>query len=460
MSFFIYDIAFLIVFGLFLVVFLYSRRKKLTREGPLYLYKTQVGIKIINYIGKKFEKPLKVASYLVIATGYALMIYMSYLLVKSVEIFLKPENVQAIKIPPLAPLIPYLPQLFQVTWLPPFYFTYWIIALAVVAVSHEFSHGIFARLYNIKIKSTGFGFLGPFLAAFVEPDEKKMTKLKKNQQITILSAGTFANCIMALLFIVLGFLFFKLAFIPSGVIFNTYSFDVVNVSQIDSMGKQVLIDFGGGLNLTEIHINNKTFFANTKDALNLTGKSFIYAFDNSPALNAGLKGVIVKLNGDQVKDNSNLRAQISAFSPGDQIILTTLYNNSQKDYTIILASNPLNKTKPYVGIAVLPQAQGMMSKVRAALTFFKDSNTYYQGRFGNDFALFIDNLLWWIVLINVSVALVNMLPLSIFDGGRVFYLTMLIFFKEKTAKRLFKAATYLIIGIFALLMVLWAMAYF
>jgi hypothetical protein len=58
------------------------------------------------------------------------------------------------------------------------YFTYWIVAIALVAIFHEGFHGIFARFYNIKIKSTGFGFLGPFLAFFVEQDDKQMQKAK------------------------------------------------------------------------------------------------------------------------------------------------------------------------------------------------------------------------------------------------------------------------------------------
>ena len=47
-----------------------------------------------------------------------------------------------------------------------------ISALAIVAIPHEFAHGIFARLNNLRVKSSGFALFGPILAAFVEPDEK------------------------------------------------------------------------------------------------------------------------------------------------------------------------------------------------------------------------------------------------------------------------------------------------
>jgi len=38
-------------------------------------------------------------------------------------------------------------------------FFYWIISIFIIAVVHEFSHGIVARAHNIKIKSSGFAFL-------------------------------------------------------------------------------------------------------------------------------------------------------------------------------------------------------------------------------------------------------------------------------------------------------------
>ena len=51
----------------------------------------------------------------------------------------------------------------------------------------------------------------------------------------------------------------------------------------------------------------------------------------------------------------------------------------------------------------------------------------------------------------------NMLPLGIFDGGRVFYLTMLAITKsEKMAKWAFRIMTYLLLGLVIALTVLWA----
>ena len=75
--------------------------------------------------------------------------------------------------------------------------------------------------------------------------------------------------------------------------------------------------------------------------------------------------------------------------------------------------------------------------------------------------MFVYNLIWWLALVNISVALVNMLPMGIFDGGRMFMLTMWGITKsEKFGKLMYKIATYFILGIFILLMFSWFFAIF
>lgn len=206
MDFTIYDLALLAIFIIFISIFLFVKRKNLKKEGLLFLYKTRLGVKIIDKIGNKYKRLLNVLGYISIILGFLLMASVLYLFGKIVWIYIfQSEIVRAIKIPPIMPLIPYLPQLFKIDFLPPFYFIYWIIIIAIVAISHEFSHGIFAANKKVKIKSTGFGFfpffLPVFLAAFVELDEKRMEKKKILSQMTILSAGTFANILIAILFL-------------------------------------------------------------------------------------------------------------------------------------------------------------------------------------------------------------------------------------------------------------------
>src|SRR3989344_2169337 len=233
-SFLVYDVFFLVIFGVFAFWILHKNRSSLKRQGWIFLYHTKVGLKLMDWASSKFEKVLKPLSYVVITSGYVLMISILWMIVKTVWIYISSPIPEQLKnLPPIAPLIPYFPKLFGLeSFFPPLYFTYFLVALAIVAVSHEFAHGLFARLWKIRVKTTGLAFFGPFFGAFVEPDEKQMAREPKKHQLSILAAGTFANIIMFVIFGLILWMFFALSFAPEGVIFNAYAQGVINVSQI------------------------------------------------------------------------------------------------------------------------------------------------------------------------------------------------------------------------------------
>ena len=211
-SFIVYDLVFLVLFTIVVIFLLHKDKKNLKRHGWIFLYHSKFGLKFIDWIAKKFEKILKPLQYVVVASGYILMVFMVWLLSLSVWRYITLPIPDLLKnVPPIAPLIPYFPRLFGLESIfPPLFFTYFLIALAIVAVSHELSHGIFARLNKIKVKTTGLAFFGPFFGAFVEPDEKQMAKKNKFPQLSILAAGTFANVIMTIIFLFVLWGFFQL----------------------------------------------------------------------------------------------------------------------------------------------------------------------------------------------------------------------------------------------------------
>jgi len=474
MSFIFYDIIFLVLFVVFFSYFLHSRKKNLKKEGLLILYRTAWGIKLIDRIGKKFQKTLHILSYISITIGYILMAGIIYLIGKIVYIYAtRPDVVQAIKVPPLLPLFPYIDKVVPNLGLPSFYFTYFIIVIAIIAITHEMAHGIFMRRYNIKIKSTGFAFFPWFLpiipAAFVEQDEKSMNKSKKFEQLAVLSAGTFANVLTAILFFIVIFIFFAFAFTPSGVIFDTYPYSIVGISGISMINGVALenptyekiLDFSNESGFNKIRAGEKNYVV-TKNSLEKQKErnGNLVMYYDAPAINANLENIIFKINGMKTKNIEDLQEELSKYSPGDKITLNTL-NKDGDDYDreIILGENPENKNLPWLGVGFTSQERsGGLGKIYSALAF-KDPHIYYQSKFG-DLGLFIYDLLWWIVLISISVALVNMLPVGIFDGGRFFYLTALAIVKsESKAEKLFKFSTYFILFLFLLLMLLWAFSF-
>jgi membrane-associated protease RseP (regulator of RpoE activity) len=363
------------------------------------------------------------------------------------------------------PLIPYLPGLFKITWLPPFYFTYWIIAIALIAIFHEGFHGIFAKFNNVRIKSTGFGFLGPFLAFFVEQDDKQMTKKKIFPQLTILGAGVFANVLLGIIFFILMIFFFNMAYSPVGVNFDTYTYSVAPISSL--IFSNVTPTSNLGNNYTQVSYNNQSYLLdqaslNTSLSSNLT---IIYPVE--PAIINDLRGAIISINKKPIKSTQDISFILDQLSPGDKIELETKYVDEKGEVQILnfsfeLGTDYSNESRAILGIGHLQyKTTGLKGFLGKMFYSFKDPALEYEPKSNPEFTLFIYNLFWWIVLINFSVALTNMLPMGIFDGGRFFYLTILgITKKKKVAEFCFKWVTKIILLVFLVLMLLWVWGIF
>ncbi len=480
----IFDLALLIILLVLLILFLKRNKSNLKQEGIFYLYKTSWGIKLINIIGNKYKRTLKFLSYVSIVLGYFLMAGILYLIGNTFWSYLtRPEMVELIRAPPLAPLIPYFPAIFGLSdFFPPLYAVYFIVAILIVATVHEFSHGIFAKRYGVKIKSTGFAFLKYFpviLGAFVEQDEKDMTKRKKFEQMSILSAGVFANVLIGIIFFIILIGYFNFAFTASGFVPNSYAYSLVEISTItfvnglalEKPSYNTLIASVENLKENEtdfikIKTDEKEYLA-TKVFLGVQNqsKNYIALYEDAPAINAGLEGFIVGINNVKITDVESLSNELNKYSPGEKIIVRTRDDGHFEEYGIILGENPSDKNLPYIGISfvkernfILKESAHFFTSLKSKNLYFKE-NTYYQAKFG--FSEFGYYLIWWIVLINILVALFNMLPLGMLDGGRFFYLSIWkITGSEKFAKKSFSFLTYLILFGFVALMVKWALSFF
>jgi len=463
------DLGLLVLFIVITSIFLYNKRKNLAQDGWLMLYRTKNGLKLINYFGKNYKKTLKFLSYISIGMSYVLMIGITYLIINSVYLYFTTSIATTIKAPPIAPLIPYFPKLFGLqSFFPPFYFIYFIISILIVATVHEFSHGIFARRYGIKIKSTGFAFLKYFPAvfgAFVEQDDKQMNKKGKFEQMSVLSAGVFANIVVGVLFFIIIILYFSAAFNPAGVIFDSYTFTIINASEINSInGISVINPTYDGilkLNLKENELNKfnisgknyvatKSFLGGQKE-----NKGLLVMYDDSPAINSNLSGAIKNINGVNINSREKLAEELMKHSPGEKINITAISDGKEKNYEITLGERADNKSLPWLGIGFFEKDISGIKKIIYITVFsFKDPNIYYEPNW--EFSQFIYDLLWWIIIINLLVGLFNMLPLGILDGGRFFYLTVFGLTKsEKTAKKVFGIVSYFILFLFLILMLKW-----
>lgn len=127
-------------------------------------------------------------------------------------------------LPGVAPMLPSVNQEGEVGVGVPGYdifvpIIYAVIAFTVLLFSHEFAHGVLARVHKIKLKSTGlltFGIIP--VGAFVEPDEKELEGRASIQKMHVFAAGSFANIIVCTVSAILMFSVSAFLVNPDGVI--------------------------------------------------------------------------------------------------------------------------------------------------------------------------------------------------------------------------------------------------
>ncbi len=365
-----------IVFVALMAIAVFFTRKKLVLQKIVHpilyiiLYRTQAGIKAMDKVAKKFPRFLKYFSYFGVFIGFIGMIFITFSLFQNLyNVFMVPEAASGVGI--VQPFSKNIPGTFFV----PFF--YFIISIFTLVIIHEFSHGVMARRWGLKIKSSGlaiFGILLPILpAAFVEPDEKKLVKKPRMQQLSILAAGPFSNIVTAFIIILILF------FVVNPTIDNVVEFDGVSITGfIDDMPAEK-----SGMNIGER----------------------IIAIDDNEMLSV-----------------KNFTKYLSNKTPGSKINVKT----NVSSYSITLGKNPDNENKGYLGVFVEQHT-----------TISPEFEKKY-GRITADIIMWLIGLLIWLYLLNLGIGLFNLVPLPITDGGRMMLLALQKYFKEETAVKIWK----------------------
>lgn len=365
-------IAFLAV----LAIFVFLKRKNLETKQlvPYFLYfsmyKTKFGLKLMDSWAKKYKKLLLFIGYAGIAVGFLGMALVSYSLINNIFVlFTKPEAAPGVGL--------VLPFKAKGIFFVPFF--YWIIAIFVIAVVHEFAHGVIARTHNLKVKSSGFAFLAlviPIIpAAFVEPDEKELRKRPHKQQLSVFAAGPFAN-------IAIAFLFFGIA----SFIFAPMASAIIEPN---------------GVKVTD-YVKEKGPF---------------------PAEAAGIKigEVIRKVDGTPTPYVNNLSTALRSKKPNDIVTIKT----DKSEYRVKLARNPENESMAYIG-TFLEQS-----------TKINDEVTAKYGKFLPSALIWAYGLIVILIILNFGIGLFNLAPIGPLDGGRMLQLVLRRIFDEKKANKIF-----------------------
>ena len=354
----------LLIFGLFVVV----KRKRFDVEGKVvFLYKTKIGLKLMKRLAR-YKRLVNIYSTIgvfvaIAGVGFVLYLFLPYLYL----MITSPSTT----FPAVAPLFPVSISIHGIPVLVGVPILYILIAIIVLAALHEASHGVVALSKNIKIKSTGFGFLfGVLPLAFVEPDEKKIIKAKRLDRLRIFSAGAFTN-------VVLGFVFLGL--------YLALSHFIVSANMV----------------------SYSPYYLDVSTVIN-----------NSPAsaVNLPVNSTVSEINGNKFYSEQQVLSDLNV-KPG-QYVNFTLANGSVYSMKTTYNSSINNTYHSYIGVG------GFFSLAKPPSFLIEPISVtaFPNNSFPSQSLYWIDGLFLWLWVISFSLAIVNILPLSyLVDGGKIFF---------------------------------------
>ena len=346
---FLLKYKFIILFYLLIILFLILKRKRLEIQAKfILLYRMKWGLRWMDKYAAKFREWIVLLGYVGVGVGFLGLLLISVILIKNLyDLITMPAAVSGVSL--------VLPGI-DVPGLGVLPFWYWIIAIFLIAVVHEFSHGIVARAHNIPVKNTGLVFFGPILGAFVEPDEKKMRKEKEITQYSVYAAGSFSNILLAVMALVLLNVLFlpwqQSMVTPEGFTFESYVNESYPFAQAGIAAGTVI----NGINTVPVH--NFQEFAD----------------------------------------------ELSYYKPGDSITVST----PEKEYDITLAANPDQPRKSFLGIQNIHNKVDVQEKYSVGARHW----LYY-------IVNGVTGFLRWLFILSLGIGLFNLLPLPIVDGGRM-----------------------------------------
>lgn len=340
---------YILIFYLVVIALLYIKRKQIEVQGKIiFLYRMKWGLKWMDKVSSKYREWIILLGYIGVGAGFVGLVIISYVLIKNlIDLIANPATPSGVSL--------VLPGI-NVPGLGILPFWYWLIAIFIIALVHEFAHGVVARAHNIEVKNTGIVLFGPIIGAFVEPNEKKMAKDKDIVQYSILAAGAFTNVILA----VLSILLLTFAFAPA---------------------QQAMVEPTGF----------------TFDA---------YVNGDFPFAKAGIAPgtIITGIDGVTTTNFQEFSDELSSLKPGQSIKVQT----ASKDYSITLAANPDDQKKPFLGIQSIRNEFDIKPEYSTGVWGI----LYYV-------VDWVAGFLRWLFLLSFGIGLFNLLPLPIVDGGRM-----------------------------------------
>ncbi len=335
------------------------------------------------------------------ALGGLMLLAIAVLVFQAVEIFAK-FGAGKKPCPGVAPVIPGL-QIPNVPIAPPMYV--WVVFLVILVV-HEFSHGALIKRANARLKSVGLLVAGMLpIGAFVEPDDEDIKLKSERQQLRIFAIGPMANLYSIPIFIIIS----NLLLLAAAPALGPYVEGIQRDAKIESVVVvTVLEDY------------------------ELCGDTF-----KSPAMGQVEKGWLLKeYNGVKLESfhdlsqailRSDRNVSLVLETETGEIVERTLEKNEHNTIGLSTEWKFVAGTEP-------PLEYNLLSALLKAYSGF----------------------LTWLILLSFAIALVNFLPIAIFDGARIARIMFLPYFgflnmsKEDTEKFIGRLFLWIVAGLLIL----------
>jgi membrane-associated protease RseP (regulator of RpoE activity) len=290
-----------IIFYALVFYLVYANRKKFDVHGNfVFLYRTKFGLKLMNSLARNAKAPVKFLGYLGVFIGFAGMILTFILvLVLTYNLLIGDGSSGG-----ASPVIPGLPIAGTGLVFP--LVTGWIVLFIIILV-HEFSHGVVSSAHGVPVKNSGIAFFGPILGAFVEPDEKILSKKNHKIQHSVFAAGAMANFLT------------------------------------------VLLVFG----IIWVAINP------TYDALTKSSGVIVFSQPGLAADSGGIKNgtVINGVDGRDISTLEDFRTEMEKLKPGQRINIQSI----EGSYNIVTTENPDNPSQAYLGVWIMGEKRELVN---------------------------------------------------------------------------------------------------
>jgi len=352
---FISFVAFIIV----VILLLISQRKKVKREGIIFIRRTPRGRNTIDKVARKNIRFWRIFGNIGVIVVIGVMIFGSYLLTSNALSIMTSETDQGagIILPGPVSTSTALPGVFVIPW------WFFVIGIVLLMVPHEFAHGIMSRVDKIRIKSVGWLFFAVLPGAFVEPDDNQIKKSKKSTKLRIYGAGGFANILTGLL------------------IFALMNFVIVPSFYSSLQPQGVLFETNENSSLSE------------------------------------MQGAIVSVNNVQVRSLKELQDALSSHSAGDEVKLEIIPSSSIQHYFVLESVPAIVKNNE----TVIHQAAFFEDEGRQVIGITVALSNGSEIAYSASSMLLVDfvRLMAMMFIFTIGIGIVNLLPIKPLDGGLI-----------------------------------------